>query len=525
MKLVDFSPRLKLKKGLDTVADSVKLTIGPKGRNVVIDRGYDPLISNDGGTIAQEIQLKDKVENMGAQIIKGVIRKTSESVGGGRTASAILTQAIVTEGLKQVENGMNMTLFKKGMTQAVQDITDNLKANAKEVSTPEEIKQIATISTESEDLGEVISNVIDKVGKDCVVTVEESQTFGITSEVVDGLKFDRGYVSPYMITSPERMEAELVDVPVMVTDKKISIFKDIFGVIKNLVDNGTNSLVVICEDFDGDALNQAIRMKVMGQFNLVAIKAPGYQDKSDWLEDIALTVGTQVISDKTGVKLDTNLGKAKKVISTKDSTVIVSGDNILKEVAHLENLRTQLENTESKWDKDRLERRLATLTGSVAVIKVGAATESELKYLKQKIEDGVNEAKRALEEGIVIGGDCAFIHASNGLHENAISENMEFDRGYETILRAVEAPLRQIITNSNGSPDVVINELKNAKNTAGYNALTNEIEKDMFKAGIIDALKVSRTVLENALSGASMFLTIECAISDEPEPTKERVEY
>lgn len=524
MKQVNFSPRTKLKKGLDTVADAVKITIGPKGRNVVIERGYDPLISNDGGTIANEIQLKDKVENMGAQIIKGVIRKTSDKVGGGRTASAILTQAIVTEGLKQVENGMNMTLFKKGMSSAVEDIITNLKKNAKKVTTNEEIKQIATISTESDELGAVICSVIESVGKDCVVTVEESQSFGITSEITDGLKFDKGYVSPYMVTNPERMEAEFKDAPVLITDKKLSMFKDLMGIIKGLAEAGTNSLVVICEDFDGEALNNSVIMKIRGQFNILAIKAPGFQDKWEWLQDIALTTGGSIVSDKTGVQFTQEaLGKAKKVISTKDSTVIIGTGDVKNK---LNDLKSQLENAENQWEKDKLERRIATLGGHVAIIKVGAATESELKYLKQKIEDGVNESKRALEEGIVIGGDCAYIHAVKNLRVSQV-EYPEFIKGYEIVCKAVEAPLKQIVTNANASPDVVVKAIKDGDKFLGFNALTNEIERDMFKAGIVDALKVTRTTLENALSGASMFLTIECSISDEPENIKEpaKIEY
>lgn len=519
MKEINFNPRNKLVAGLDKVADAVKITIGPKGKNVILDRGYEPLITNDGGTIAQDIQLKDKIENMGAQIIKGVIRKTSEKVGGGRTASAILTQSIVHEGLKHIENGINVNFLKIGMQDAVKDISDILKKNAKEITTKEEIKQIATISTESEELGTVISDVIDKVGKDAIVTVEESQTFGITSEVVDGLKFDKGFISPFMVTNPERMEADYKDVSVLVTDRKISIFSELLPIIKNLVEvQKKNSLVLICEDFDGDALNNSVIMKLKGQFNLLAIKAPGFMDKMDWLEDIALSCNTKVASITTGVPLDT-MGKAKKVLATKDYTIIEgTGDTKAK----LEELKAQLENTESKYEKNTLEGRIARLSGSIAKIKVGAASETEKNYLKQKIEDGVNESKRALEEGIVIGGDCAFILALKNLKPKT---GYEEALGYNIILKAISAPLKQIVLNSNGEGEVITNILYHHKlNTAGYDANTNLVIDDMFKSGIIDALKVTRTVLENAVSGAGMFLSIAVSISDEDDK-KQNIEY
>ena len=528
MKQVEMNPRARLKKGLDAVADAVKITIGPKGRNVAIDRGHEPLITNDGGTIAQEITLKDKVENMGAQIIRGVVRKTSEKVGGGRTASAILTQAIVHEGLKHLENGMNLQELKRGMQDAVKDITTNLKKNAKKVKGKEEVRQVASISTESEELGSVIADVVDEVGKDCVVTVEESQSFGISTEIAEGLKFDKGYVSPYMVTNPERMEAELKNVDVLVSDKKISIFKELLPIVQKLMAEGKNSLAVICEDLDGDALNQAVMAKLSGKFNILAIKAPGYQDKSDWIEDIALTVDSEIVSDRFGTKYDTvKLGKAKKIISTKDSTIIMGTGKVKNK---LDDLKAQLELADKPWDKSRLEQRIATLGGHVAVIKVGAATESELKYLKQKIEDGVNESKRALEEGIIIGGNNAFIHAAKGL---AGGGQTDHSKGYNTVIRAIEAPLRQIVLNVGGKPDVVVNQIVNVyadgeqkqQAVIGYDANSGNMV-NMFDSGIIDALKVARTALENAVSGAIMFLTIEASVSDLPaEDSKQRLEY
>lgn len=518
MKDINFNPRKKLKTGLDVVANAVKLTIGPKGRNVGIELGATPIIANDGGSIAKFIQLKDPVENMGAQIIKDVIQKTSEKVGGGRTASAILTQAIIEEGIKVLDKGMNVTLLKKGMQQAVVDITEGLKAIAKPISTPEEIKQIATISTENEELGTLIANVIDKIGKDCNVTYEDSQVIGVTSSIEDGIKFDKGWISPYMITNPERMEAEYKDIPVLITDRKISLYKDIFPIIDNVTKDKKNSLLVICEDFDGEALNNAIIMRMKGAFNLLAIKIPGFSDKKEWLDDMCLITGATV--SWTSNLTEGNLGSAKKITSTKDSTLILGTQDTKDKVAELKLLK---ENATSKYEQDKLTGRIAILSGSVAVIKVGAATESELKYLKLKIEDGVNESKRALEEGIIPGGNCAFITGIEPL--KGIDE---ISLGYNLVLKAVEAPLRQIVLNSNDSPDVVIQGLMKPRHkNAGYNALTNEIVNDMFECGIIDAVKVSRTVLENAVSAASMFLTIDCTITEEKVEDKIRnnIEY
>lgn len=518
MKQINFEPKNKLKAGLDKVAEAVKLTIGPKGRNVAIERGAEPLITNDGGTIAHEIILKDKDENMGAQIIRGVIRKTSEKVGGGRTASAILTQAIVKEGLKQAQFGININEFKRGMSEAVSDITEELKKNAKEVQSQEELEQIATISTENKELGATIADVVWKTGKDSIVTVEESQGLDITTDVVDGIKFDKGWVSPYMVTNPERMEAELKDVPVLVTDKKISLYKEIYPIIEKLAGKGKNTLLIVCDDLDGDALNNSVLMKIRGVFNLVAVKFP-LIGKDDWMDDIAKSVGTEIVSDKTGFTYaNVELGEAKKVIVAKDSTVIM-GTADIKE--HLRNLKLLAENTDNVVEKDKLERRIAVLGGGIAVIKVGASTESEMKYLKQKIEDGVNEAKRALEEGIVAGGDVAFVNAVKSL--TPIQES-DFGLGYNTVISSVSEPFKQIIRNAQGQAEVVLNQIVEDKSTTiGYNALTDTIEPDMFKAGIIDALKVVRTVLENAVSGAGMFLTIEATVSEEEK--KEKLEY
>jgi chaperonin GroEL len=518
-KHVEFSPQEELMNGLDTVANAVKITIGPKGRNVVIEQGQTPIIANDGGMIAKYIQLKNPIENMGAQIIKDVIQKTSEKVGGGRTASAILTQAIVQEGIVALNKGMNMTFLKKGMHEAIKDITSGLKEIAKSVATPEEIKQIATISTESEELGILIADVINKVGKDCNVTYEDSQVIGVTSTIEDGVKFDKGWISPYMINSPERMEAEYKDIPVLITEKKISIYKELYPVIQKIVAQNRNSLVVICEDLDGEALNNSIIMKLKGGFNILAIKIPGFSDKKEWLEDIALITGGTIATSVNPKLEEVTLGEIKKIVSSKDSTLILGTQDTSEKVKELAILK---ENSKSAYDKEKLTNRMAILSGSVAVIKVGAPTDSELKYLKLKIEDGVNEAKRALEEGIVIGGNCAFIQVVKKLRKKDGIDDESI--GYNIVLKAVEAPLRQIVENCGISPDVVIDRL--LEGNFGFNALTNESNVDMFECGIIDAVKVTRTVLENAVSAAGIFLTIEVSIHEETdESTKPAIEY
>jgi len=505
--------RKKLMAGLNAVVDAVKITIGPKGRNVIIDKGYEPLIANDAGSIAKEIILKDKIENMGAQVIKSVIQRTSEKVGGGRTASAILTQALVEEGMKMSDKGMNMTLIKKGMNLALKNILENLKTIARPCTTQKELKQVATISTESEELGEVISEVVYKIGKDGIVTVEESQSTGTTIKFTDGLEFDKGWISPWMITNPQKMESELIDVPVLITDKKISLFKDIFPVIDKIKAGGGHNLFIICEDMDGEALNQVIVNGLKGIFHTLVVKAPGFGDlKKYCIEDLCAITGAEL--------QDSKLGSAKKVIATKDTCRIIEGGGQTQ--LQIATLKAQKEATESKMLKSQLEERIAKLSNSVAIIKVGASSESELKYLKLKIEDGVNEAKRALEEGIVPGGDVAFIHA-RGKNPTLKGEELI---GFNIVNKAIEAPLRQIVLNSNGSPDVIINDLKGKDTKSGYNALTNEIVADMFKYGIIDAVKVTRTVLENAISSASMFLTAEVAIADVDEPLpRQPIEY
>jgi chaperonin GroEL len=403
--------RKKLKAGVDKVADAVKITIGPRGRNVVLDKGYgSPTITNDGVSIAKDITLKDKFENMGAEIVKEVATRTNDTAGDGTTTSVILTQAIVSEGMKMTTMGVNAMAVRAGIEKATQDVVAALKAISKPIKTDDEIRQVATISAESEDIGAKIAETIKKVGKDGVVTVEESPSFGIESEVVEGLEFDKGYVSAYMITNPERMEAEYKDPAILVTDKKISTVKDILPLLESLVQTGKKDLVVIADDVDGEALATFVLNKLRGGFNVLAIKAPGYGDrKKEILEDIAITVGARVISDEVGITFEkadiTMLGHAQKVISTKENTIIVGGKGKKQAIeSRVSQLKKQRSNMENKFDLEKLDERIAKLTGGVAVIRVGAATETEMKYLKLKIEDAVAATKAAIEEGIVAGG-------------------------------------------------------------------------------------------------------------------------
>ena len=502
----------KLKKGLDIVADAVKITIGPRGKNVAIDNGLHPIIANDGGRIAKEIVLKDPLENMGAAIIKEVIQKTSEDVGGGRTASAIITQALVNEGLKLVNKGFNPNLLKKGMQLAVKDICAELDKMAKPVKG--KLKEVAIISTESEELGKVIAETIEKVGLDSVVTVEESQTFGITSEIAEGLKFDKGYISPYMITN-ERLEAEYKDIPILITNKKLSFFKDLFPIVDSLVKKGKKDLMIIAEDLEGEALNASVINKLRGVFNILAIKTPGVGDNKKFCEeDLCALTGAELWTEQNK---EVKLGKIKKVLSKKDSTIIQGTGDIKTWIT---TLKTRREMTENKWEIDQFNERIAKLQNGIAVIKVGAASESEVKYLKLKIEDGVNETKRALEEGIVVGGNVAFIHAFKNA-DNYAPNVSDVALGYSIVLGAIKAPLRQIVENSNGSPDVIVSEIIASKNlTSGYNSLDNTIVEDMYALGIVDAVKVTKTVLQNAVSAAAMFLSIECVVVNELEDGK-----
>ena len=530
--------REALKRGVDKVADAVRITIGPRGRNVVLDKGYGaPIITNDGVTIAKDITLPDKFENMGAEIVKEVASKTNDSAGDGTTTSVILTQALVASGFKKSLSGSSSMGIRRGIEEATKDAVEVLKKMAKPIKADHEVKQVATIAAESEEIGAIIADTIKKIGKDGVVTVEESQTMGIDSDIVEGLEFDKGYISPYFVTNPERMEAEYKDPLILITDKKISSVKEILPLLEKIAATGKKDLVIIAEDVDGEALTTFILNKLRGSFNILAVKAPGYGDKKkEQLLDIAVTVGAKVISDEVGLnfeKAEVNmLGRASRVVSTKDNTVIVGGKGKKADVvARIQSLQAQKENTDSKFDMENLEKRIAKLVGGVAVIRVGAATETEMKYLKLKIEDAVNATKAAIAEGIVAGGGSAFAKVSKKIEakykeskeakmatENA--EAAEFAAGYTAVIEALKEPLRQIANNAGIDAAVAINEVLKGQTNSGYNALANIFVPDMFEAGIIDPVKVTRVALENAASAVAILLTTEVAIADEPEKDK-----
>jgi len=525
--------RKALKRGIDAVADTVKITIGPRGRNVVLDKGYgSPTITNDGVSIARDISLHDKFENMGAEIAKEVASKTNDVAGDGTTTATILLQAIVTEGMKHTDMGINAMGIRLGIEAASKDVSKVLRRIAKPIKTDAEIKQVATISAESEELGAIIADTIKKVGKNGVVTVEESQSTELESEIVEGIEFDKGYVSAYMITNPERMEAEFKDPAILVTDKKISSIKEILPLLEQLAQSGKKDLVIIAEDVDGEALATFVVNKLRGTFNVLAVKAPGYGDrKKDMLQDIAVTIGATVVSEEVGIKFEkatlAMLGKARKVISTKDNTVIVGGKGKKADIEkRVEQLKKQRESIDSKYDKENLDSRIAKLSGGVAVIRVGAATETEMKYLKLKIEDAVNATKAAIDEGIVAGGGVALIRAAKEISDSKAADytSSEQELGYKIVVEALKAPLRQIAMNANREDVVgeVAKEVgKKGKENFGYDALKDEFTPDMIATGIVDPVKVTRLGVENACSAAAILLTTEAAIADLPEEKKE----
>ncbi|MBI2096044.1 MAG: chaperonin GroEL [Candidatus Taylorbacteria bacterium] len=524
--------RRALKKGVDVVSDAVKITIGPRGRNVVLDKGYGaPTITNDGVSIAKEISLKDKFEGMGAEIVKEVAEKTNDVAGDGTTTSVILTQAMVGEGMRHLTMGVNAMAIRAGIERAAGDVVAVLRKLAKPIKNKEEIMQVATIAAESEEVGRIIADTIEEVGKDGVVTVEEAQTFGVDKEVVEGLEFDKGFVSPYMVTNAERMEAEYRDPAILITDKKISGVKEILPLLEKMVASGKKDLVIVADDIEGEALATFIVNKLRGAFSVLGVKAPGYGDrKKELLEDIATTVGAKVVSEELGVKLEnadlSALGRAAKVIANKDKTVIVGGKGRKSDIeGRIAQLKKQREESDSKYDQEKLDERIAKLSGGVAVIRVGAATETEMKYLKLKIEDAVNATKAAIAEGIIPGGGVAFIKAAKEVREvfKAKKEpaGLEFSLGYDLVLKALEAPLRQIAVNA-GKDDgsVIVENVKNAKGNVGYDAEKDAIVPDMLAAGIIDPVKVARSGVENAASAAAILLTTEVAVAEEPKEEK-----
>lgn len=533
--IFDEEVRKTLKRGVDKVANAVKVTIGPRGRNVALDKSYGgPMITNDGVSIAKEITLKDKFENMGAEIVKEVATKTNESAGDGTTTAVVLTQAIIAEGYRRTAMGANAMMVRRGIEDAAKDVVEELHKMSKAVKNKDEIRDVATISAESEELGVIIADTISKVGKDGVVTVEESQAFGIDSEIVEGLEFDKGYVSPYLITNAERMEAEYRDVSILITDKKISTIKDILPLLEKLAQSGKKELAIIADDVDGEALSTFIVNKLRGAFSVLAVKAPGYGDrKKEMLRDIAATIGGQVISEEVGLKLETAdisvLGKAARIVATKDKTVIVGGKGKKSDIEErIAQLKGQLENTDSKFDREKLEERIAKLSGGVAVIRVGAATETEMKYLKLKIEDAVNATKAAIEEGIVPGGGAALAKVSHILENRRAKEgkaserrDAEFEAGYAILLSALKAPLYQIAYNAGHDDNaaVVVERVAESKGSEGFDATSGKYV-DMLEKGIIDPVKVTRSGVQNAASAAAILLTTEVAVAEEPEEKK-----
>ena len=556
----DEDARRRIKAGIDKVADAVRVTLGPKGRNVVLDRGFgSPMITNDGVTIVKEIDLEDKFENIGAEFLKEVANKTNDAAGDGTTTATILTQSIVESGAKFISKGINVIELKNALLKLSNRVSKDLKASAKEVS-GDAIEQVATISAQDGEVGKMIAKVIEKVGKEGVITVEESQTFGLAEEVVEGMKFDKGYISPYMITSAESMEAELKDPQILITDKKISSVQEILPILEKIAQTGKKEMVIIAEEVEGEALTTLVVNKLRGILNVLAIKAPGFGDsRKAILEDIAVLTGGQVISEERGMKLDKvtleDLGKAGRIVSTKDDTTLVDGKGKKKDIdARVAQLKTQIEKATSDFDKEKLQERLGKLSGGVAVIKVGAATEVEQKEKQHRVEDAVEATKAALEQGIVAGGGIALFNESARLKEDLHGSMSNVDKiAIQIFIESLNAPLRQIATNAGQSPDVVISRIEelqktyleakvkgkrkniatgkdedielnlqkinpNADFNIGYDASADLPHyTDMFKAGVIDPAKVVISALGNAVSAAAMLLTTEAVVTDIPE--------
>jgi len=513
--------RKKLKKGVDKLADTVKITIGPKGRNVVLDRGFGaPLITNDGVTIAKDIEIEDKVENLGAEIIKEIASKTNETAGDGTTTAVVLAQALVKEGFKNVAAGSNPLAIKRGIEKGCKAVVKTLKSFSKQISGKNEIAQVAIISAENTELGNLIAEAMEEAGKDGVVTIEESKTFGLSKEIVKGLQFDRGYISPYMITNPEKMEAVLENPYILITDKKISSIQDILPILEKIAKAGKKEFLIISEEVEGEALATLVVNKLRGILNVLAIKAPGFGDrKKEILEDIACVTGGQVISEEKGIKLESveidMLGTARKVISTKEDTTIVDGQGEKKMIeARVNQIRNEIKSTDSDFDKEKLQERLGKLSGGVAVIKVGAPTEVEQKALQHKAEDALSATKAAMEEGIVPGGGVALIRASVALDKLELDEEEKI--GLDILRKALREPLRMIAQNAGLEGSVVVEEVRKNKDGYGFNAQTLKYE-DLLENGIVDPTKVVRSALENAVSGASMLLTTESVVSELPK--------
>ncbi len=513
--------RRALERGVNILADAVKVTLGPKGRYVVLDKRFGaPTITNDGVTIAREIEVEDVFENQGAQLVREVATSTNDVAGDGTTTATLLAQAIVREGLKNVAAGANPMGLKRGIEQAVESVVENLKSQSKEISGKEDIARVATISAREREIGDVIANAIEKVGKDGVVNVEEGQTFGLELEFTEGMQFDKGYLSPYMITDAERMEAVLEDPYILVANQKIGAIKDILPVLEQVIQAG-KPLLIVAEDVEGESLATIVVNKLRGTFTAVAVKAPGFGDRRKrMLEDIAILTGAEVITEEMGLKLEntklSQLGHARRVVIDKDTTTIIDGAGDSEGIkARIKQLKSEIENTDSDFDREKLQERLAKLAGGVAVVKVGAATETEMKEKKHRVEDALQATRAALEEGIVPGGGVALLSASAAIKLDGFGDPDE-RTGAQIIVRALEEPLRQLADNAGLEASVVVNKVRMAAKGQGLNVDTNEVE-DLVKAGIIDPTMVTRSALQNAASIAKSILMTEAIVAEPPE--------
>jgi chaperonin GroEL len=520
--------RRALKKGIDVVVNAVATTLGPKGRNVAIDRKFgSPTITHDGVTVAKEIELEDPFENMGAQLLKEAATKTNDIAGDGTTTSTVLAHAMVTEGLKNLAAGANPMLLKRGIEEATKAASEEIRKQAIEITTKEEIANVATISAQDRQIGELIAEVMDKVGKDGVITVEESKGLEFEKDYVEGMQFDRGYISPYFITDPEQMEAVIADPYILIHDKKISAATDIVPILEKVVQLGKRELVIIAEDIDGEALATLVLNKLRGMVNVLAVKAPGFGDRRKaMLQDIAVLTGATVISEETGRKLETvtvdDLGNAEKIVSDKENTTVVGGKGETAEIkGRIEQIKIEIEKTTSDYDSEKLQERLAKLSGGVAIIRVGAATETELKEKKHRVEDALSATRAAVEEGIVPGGGVALINAMSAIDSVKLDDE-DAQIGVRIVYKAMEVPMRMIAENAGKDGSVIVENVrqrqsKDKNNIIGFDVLKNEFV-DMIKGGVIDPGKVTRGALENAASIAAMILTTEALITDIPEP-------
>ena len=520
----DIEARNKMKKGVDTLSNAVKVTLGPKGRNVVIEKKFGaPAVTKDGVTVAKEIELEDPIENMGAQMVKEVASKTAEIAGDGTTTATVLAQAIISEGLKMVAAGANPMDLKRGIDKAVSLIVENLRSQSQTVGNDaKKIQQVATISANNDEtIGKLIAEAFVKVGKEGVITVEEAKGTDTTVDIVEGMQFDRGYISPYFVTNSEKMQVELQNPYILIFDKKISIMKDILHILEKVAQSA-RPLLIIAEDLEGEALATLVVNKLRGTLKVAAVKAPGFGDRrKEMLTDIAILTAGTVVSDELGFKLEgvelTTLGQAASVMIDKDNTTIVGGKGAKKDItARVNQIKAQVENTTSEYDKEKLQERLAKLAGGVAVLYVGATTEVEMKEKKDRMDDALHATRAAVEEGIVPGGGVAYIRALIALDPKVKGQIADETTGMAIVRRAIEEPLRIITANAGVDGSIVVEAIKNGKGDFGYNARTEQYETSMFKAGIIDPTKVARVALENAASIAGMLLTTECVIADKP---------